>query len=141
MPIQKEQWDGIENELKSLFATVEFKFNERKITVQKQQIKENKFGLLVFIDGKISLKDMEWKGEQADPLVRQFWRKREKSLFSPSKVAEMTKRMGKKAKAEFISKGGWDKKIIHYDPVFNTASSLVRQFKKIEGLELAEEQK
>jgi ABC-type uncharacterized transport system substrate-binding protein len=65
------------------------------------------------------------------------WRRQTRAVYPPSKKKELIKTFGvREAKRVFPN---IDKVIEFWNPDFKTAASLVRQFKKIDGLELVAE--
>ena len=133
--ISKEQWVAIEEKLKSdWFPTVSFQFRKHEVSVSKERYSENRPCLVVYIDGV-------WKGvwtrgddEVYGPLVKLFWRKRTSAIFKPKQKAKIIKNFGKRKAKEYFPK--LDEVSVRWMPDFNTAASLVRQFKKVDGLTL-----
>lgn len=135
--ISKAQWEEIEERLKNrLFATVEFSYKGRRINVSKEWIAENKQSLIVYIDGIwcLGLQDSEHK--LFDPIAHEVWRKRSRQVYPPKEKARMVKGLGKRMARKILP--NLDKVIVMYMPDFSTAKSLVRQFKKLQGIELLE---
>lgn len=138
MSISKEQWAEIEERLKGFYVNVKFTLSGHEICIQKKLYKENQYALVVYIDGV-------WKGlwmsgdkdPVYDPIVKQVWRRRTRAVFSPSKKAELIKGFGKRRAKKYFSR--LDDVVEYWNPDFKTAASLVRQFKKIDGLELVAE--
>lgn len=138
MSISKHEWPVIEERLKSFYVNVKFTLSGHEITVQKVLYKENQYALCVYIDG--SWKGLWMSGDKDpvyDPIVKQVWRKRSRALYSPAKKARIKKSLGVRRTKEMFP--DLDKAIVMWMPDFSTAASLVRQFKKIEGLELVAE--
>lgn len=136
--ITNAQWQTIEANLTRVYAHQKFRLGVHEITVLKERVAENKFALIVYIDG-------QWKGlwmtpdkdPVYGPIVTQVWRKRTRKLYPPTQRQKLVKSVGvRRAKKLFPN---LDKTIEHWVPDFNTAKSLVRQFRKVDGLELAEE--
>jgi len=132
------QWIAIEEQLKGLFPSLTFSVDGHVISVRKHQKKENSYGLYVYIDGKINPeKCFLSKGKvDFDPIVKLVWRRCEKRLFSKAKVdLEFAQMKGSKKYKEGLRKEiGLDKTMVTYRYDFSTASSLVRQFRKIDGI-------
>ena len=136
MAITKEQWAKIQERLKSSFATMQFIVGEHTISVERRSVSESKTALAVFVDGKIEWKNaFDSDGGRPD-IITKVWRRRSKAIFPPAKKAKLLKNFGKRKAKEYFPK--MDEVMESYDPFFNTAASLVRQFKKIEGIELSE---
>ncbi len=132
--ITKEQWDKIENELTGMFASVKFQYGEHVLNVARVRTGEAKHELMVYIDGCIK---GAWHMPDSNgfiPVAKEVWRTRKKAKFSPQKKAKIIKSLGKRlARSTF---GDLDEVWIYYSPDFTTAKSLVRQYKKLEGLTL-----
>ena len=141
MGISKEQWAVIEEKLRGWFAKVSFEYEGHEILVQKELIRENVMRLVVYIDGAIKAKDsLDLDGTGFNPLVVLFWRRRERYLWTKEcreALVRYSKAIGKKRSKEV----GIDpeRKTVSYHPDFPSAKSLVRQFKKVEGLRLKED--
>lgn len=138
MAISNEMWEAIEKKLQGLFAEVVFEYKGHEITVQKGPLRENVRCLAVYIDGFIKCKDcVDLDKSGFDPLVVLFWRRRERQLFSKKYRAALvrySKAIGeKRSKKEGIDP---ERKVVSYHPYFTTSKSLVRKFKRVEGLTL-----
>lgn len=132
--ITKEQWQQIEEELKSMFCDVRINVQGHELLVRRAQVAEGRWELAVYIDGTIK-PIWGWPGhEDYLPLVETVWRQRSKARYSPKKQKEIIKIWGKRrAKKEWPD---LEEKVYWYDCIFKTASSLVRQYRKIKELEL-----
>ncbi|SIS88192.1 hypothetical protein [Neptunomonas antarctica] len=134
--ITKEQWDKIENDLTGMFASVKFQYGEHVLNVARVRTGEAKHELMVYVDGYIKGPWHIPDHKDFLPVIKDVWRIRKKAQFSPQRKAKMIKSLGKRlAKSTF---GYMDKVTIYYRPDFTTAKSLVRQYKKLEGLTLIE---
>lgn len=133
-----ERWAEIEKYLKQQrFLHLVFQVGAHKVNVHKNQIAENRLALLVYIDGQILGKDMVMAADDAPrEIVRKVWRRREFSVFKPSQRNRLEKGLGKRRALELFP--NLHAKRYMYVPDFNTAKSLVRQFKKVEDLQLLE---
>lgn len=130
--VTPEQWEQIEQELQGFYGKVTLKLQGRELTLVKSMYSENRLAIVVYIDGKYKPAWGLPEHKERDPFVDQIWRKRTKSLYPPKKKAKIIKVLGKRrASKEFEL----DKKYIGYVPVFNTAKSLINQYKKIKDLE------
>lgn len=135
--ISKDKWEEIEERLKNrIFASVEFSYKGRRITVSKESIAENKQGLIVYIDGSWCLGWQDSAHKLFDPITHEVWRKTSRQVYPPKKKARIVKDFGKRRAQELFP--SLDKVIVMYTPDFSTARSLVRQFKKLQGIELLE---
>jgi hypothetical protein len=132
--ISKEQWTGIENELAGFYPHMKFKYQGREISINRVKVKEGKYDLAVYVDGYIKGAWTNPKWESFDPIVKDVWRERKKAVYPPKEKARLIKAFGKR-EAKRVFKN-LDEVFISYEPTFTSAKSLVRQFKKLEGLEV-----
>jgi len=137
--ITKEQWAALEERLKRHWVSENLQYQGHEICIQKERLKENQYCLVVYIDGTWCGKWMDGTDETYGPLVKLFWRERKFAVHKPKAKAQLIKSFGKRRAREIFS--NLDKVIIHYAPYFATAASIVRQFKKVEGLTLKEPEK
>lgn len=132
--ISKEQWQEVEEELKGLFPTVKFRYQEHEVRVTRERKSESQTVLAVYVDGYIRGAWMLPSREGFDPIARQLWRTRTKGVYSPKMIKEIEKIWGKRqAKKRHPDLHG---KREYFDPYFVTAASIVRQYRKLDGLEL-----
>lgn len=131
MRISTELWQKIEENLTSSMASVKFQMESDVITVKRVRIKENRLALAVYINDQIVWKHGMQSDEQPE-LIRKVWRKRTVAAYSPVKKQKIIKSFGKRRAKELFP--SLDKVTTYYDPTFNTAKSVVRQFKKLDGL-------
>ncbi|WP_139203132.1 hypothetical protein [Amphritea atlantica] len=102
--------------------------------MRRELVKEGRFELIVYFDRTLSI-GWGWKtSDHYDPLTEVLWHKRTKSLYSPKKRAEIIKSLGKRNAKRLFPK--LEEHMEWYEPVFSTAATLVRQYKKVEGLSL-----
>jgi hypothetical protein len=134
MSITTEEWKQIEEELQGVFATACFNLEQVEIVIQRKRISESTTVLAVFLDGEIRPAWGFDSHEQNHPLVERVWRKRSRSIYSPKEKARIYKSFGKRAGKKYFPK--IEESQYWLDSSFTTAASLVRQFKKISGLEL-----
>ncbi|WP_293266765.1 hypothetical protein [Neptunomonas sp.] len=132
--ITKEQWDDIENDLTGMFASVKFQYGEHEIIASRERVGEGKYDLVVYVDGYIKGAWYMPDKEGFLPVIKDVWRTRKKAIYSPQKKAKIIKDLGKRLTKEVYLE--LDKTIVYYSPDFTTAKSLVRQYKKLEGLTL-----
>ena len=133
MSISKEVWQQIEDGLKSTFASAEFKLGNDEIHVTRVRLSESKTALAVYINGKIKGSDTGIT-KDAPEINQQVWRKRTRAKYQPKFKAQVIKIWGKREAKKRYS--DLEDKHVFFDPTFNTAASVVRQFKKIDGLEV-----
>ncbi len=131
MSISTELWQKIEENLTTSMASVKFQMESDAITVKRVRIKENRLALAVYINDQIIWKHGMQNDEQPE-LIRKVWRKRTVAAYSPVKKQKIIKSFGKRRAKELFP--SLDKVTTYYDPTFNTAKSVVRQFKKLDGL-------
>jgi hypothetical protein len=133
MAISKEQWGAIEKHLTGYFVSVIFKYGEFELTISRSRVSESKTSLVVYIDDMIK---GAWYLEENDrpSCIPDVWRKRTRAKYTTKSIKDAEKVWGKRrAKKDFPEL--YEKSEYHTCD-FTTAKSLVRQFKKLEGLEL-----
>ena len=133
MAISKEQWDKVESELAGTFGSALFKLGDHEISIQRVRKSESTTVLAVYIDGYIK---GEWhtKEETRPDCLEQVWRKRYISIYKQADIKQIIKIFGKReAKKRYPN---LNEKKEFLDCYFTTAKSLVRQFKRIKGIEL-----
>lgn len=140
--ITKDQWESIEAEMTYSWVNIKFNYKGHEVSVNRVKISESKTCLQVYIDGFIkgewtSFKDGEnGISEKAPAIITDVWRKRTIAKYGPKIKSQLTKIYGKRGvKKEYPD---LESKRVYYTPDFSKASVLCRQFKKLEGLELAE---
>ncbi|KPZ65697.1 hypothetical protein AN392_01245 [Pseudoalteromonas sp. P1-16-1b] len=133
MAITKEQWTEIEKHLAGLFSSVIFKYGEFEITVTRGRVSESKTSLVVYVDGVIK---GGWysKDNERPACIPDVWRKRTRAKYTTKSIKSFEKIWGKRrAKKEMPELY----EVTQYHTCdFTTAKSLVRQYKKLEDLEL-----
>lgn len=146
MSISKEQWKKIEAILTDPWFEMKFDLNGHEISIRRARKSESRTVLGVFINGEVKGKwaqnvaELDPADEFMNQVVKQVWFHKFHARFKAKDLAQLEKY--KKAvgvrrfKARFgdedPKKQGW-----HYlMPHFGTAATLVRQFKKIDGLTL-----
>lgn len=130
--ITKEQWTQIAGELKSYFCHVEFKYQETVITVTRERDGESKTVLSVYFDGEMRGGWGDEKSETYNPITRLFWCEKKHRLYSAKRAAQIEKEFGKRAAKKYFPE--LHKTISYWSPYFTASTSLIRQFKKAEGL-------
>ena len=133
MAITKEQWIEVEKHLAGLFSSVIFKYGEFEITVTRGRVSESKTSLVVYVDDVIK---GGWysKDNERPTCIPDVWRKRTRAKYTAKSIKSFEKIWGKRrAKKEMPELY----EVTEYHTCdFTTAKSLVRQYKKLEGLEL-----
>ncbi|MGL5007352.1 MAG: hypothetical protein ACRC53_08320 [Plesiomonas sp.] len=149
MTISKEQWKAIQTRLKAFMVHLEFSLNGHAITIQRVRKSENTTALAVYIDHKIK---GDWVGriDEISPddafincVVKQVWHHRFVASYNRKEIQQLEKvkkRIGVKRFKELYSTT--DPKTLGFTyltPYFGSAAVLMRQFKKIDGLQLVTE--
>ena len=150
MAISKEQWQAIAAELKKQWVQVNFKLHGHEITIRRCRKSESTTVLGVYIDGEIKgawmkqLDEIDPADEFMNKVAKQVFFHKFKAMYSKKQLETMAKhkrRLGVKRMKEMFGeapeKAGWT----YLVPYFGNCTALVRQFKKIEGLELVSELK
>ncbi|HDO1327608.1 TPA: hypothetical protein P2Q98_000221 [Aeromonas veronii] len=150
MAISKEQWQAIAAELKNLWVQLNFKLHGHEITIRRCRKSESTTVLGVYIDGEIKgawmkqLDEIDPADEFMNKVAKQVFFHKFKAMYSKKELETMAKhkrRLGAKRIKEMFGeapeKAGWT----YLVPYFASSTALVRQFKKIEGLELVSELK
>ncbi|WP_320152539.1 hypothetical protein [uncultured Tolumonas sp.] len=136
MPISKDKWKEIEDELKGYYlVNVKFKLGNDVISIARQRETESKTVLVVYINGKYSLQWQDEKHELFNPLTHKVWKKTSKRMMSQQKIAALKKKYGVRMFNQLYSKREQEAVISYFMPFFSSSRSLVSQFKKIDGLE------
>jgi hypothetical protein len=137
------QWEAIEKQLRGIFSEVKFRVDGHKVAVQRKFVAEGRSSLWVFIDGEIEWKNIMQDKETKlfDPIVERVWRPRVTHLVSPQKkkMLELKWKANRYSKRDIQAMKmivGFDKSFLSYLPDYSTARTLVRRFKKIEGIEV-----
>jgi hypothetical protein len=150
MTISKEQWKAIEAELKGSWVQVTFKLHGHEIYITRERKSESATVLSVYIDGAIKgvwmkqLDEIDPADEFMNKVVKQVhfhkfaakWNKKQLDHIAKFKRSFGVKE-ARKVFGTDPEKAGWT----YLVPYFGSSATLVRQFKKIEGLELVSELK
>ncbi len=148
MTITAAQWKQISDRLKCQYAQVEFSLNGHSIAVSRERKSESVSHLCVYIDGKIKgvwmqlLTEIDPADEFMNQVVKQVWFQKFKARYSKKQLAEIEKhkrRVGVKLFKEIFGEDQKSQGITILFPNFSSSAVLVRQFKKIDGLEYLEE--
>lgn len=138
MSVTKEQWAAVKETLKGLYFDVKFRLQTgEEITVNKRFIAENKMALVVWIDGE---RNPGWGFQNLDtfrPVVKQVWHRK---TFRPAakEVRRISALKGGKAYLKRKENQYLHKVVEYWECTFSTAAALVRQFSKIDSIELVE---
>jgi hypothetical protein len=139
----RAQWEAIEKRLRGIFGEVKFRVDGHEVAVQRKFVAEGRSSLWVYINGKIEYKHMmpDKETKLFDPIVERVWRPRVTHLVSPQKKKALELKWKAKRYSERDIQAmkmieGFDKHFLGYVPDYSTARTLVRRFKKIEGIEV-----
>ena len=135
--ITKEQWAAIEKEMSGGWVSIRFRYKGHEIGVSRERKSESTTVLTVYIDGVIKgawACSPDKKPDDMPEFLPQVWSTKTQSLYSPKKIAELEKSIGKRKAKQYFP--NLHAKVQIYMPYFSKASVLCRQFKKLEGLEL-----
>jgi len=133
MSISKDQWSEIETELQGFFPSIKFKLADDEIAINKVRVSENKFELVVYINGEIKGAWSQAHHERP-ACIEKVWKEKIRARYSPSAINKLEKEIGKRNAKKYVP--NLHEKYSYHLPYFSKASILIRQFKKIEGLEL-----
>lgn len=125
MAISAEQWKEIKQALSGIVGRVTFQYREHQLTVHVTQA-GRKLELVVYVDGELR---GEWVRETHElrPYLEEVWYRKECSRFTAKQ---------KKEYKGFMSKKELNEKIVVSLPTFPSPTALIRQYKKLDGLEL-----
>ncbi|RYM49140.1 hypothetical protein [Serratia proteamaculans] len=130
--ISKAQWQQITDDLQRVFCHVQFQYQGVTVAIVREHISESRSHLVVYFDNKLC-PGWGWKdSEQFNPMANVFWCQRKRRLYSPKRVAEVEKRMGKRKAKEYFP--DLHNSFCYLVPYFSSSSTLVRQFKKVPSL-------
>ncbi|HIF6161561.1 TPA: hypothetical protein ACX3IN_002518 [Vibrio parahaemolyticus] len=142
-PLSAYDWADIQSQLEGFLANVSFKYKGHKISVVREYQSESSSKLAVYIDdqikgawidlnfGKIGEVD---KPKERPGVIDDVWMLKTQARYDKKFIASVEKVWGKReAKKRYPDLHS--KRQFRW-PYFNKASSVVRQFKKLEGIEL-----
>ncbi|EHK2923190.1 hypothetical protein J7Y46_003019 [Vibrio parahaemolyticus] len=142
-PLTASDWQDVQSQLEGFLANVSFKYKDHKITVAREYQSESSSKLVVYIDdqikgawidlnfGKVGEVD---KPKERPAVIDDVWMLKTQARYDKKFIASIEKVWGKReAKKRYPDLHG---KRQYRWPYFNKASSVVRQFKKLEGIEL-----
>ncbi|MEG0010387.1 MAG: hypothetical protein RR721_20190 [Aeromonas sp.] len=150
MTISKEQWQAIEAELKGGWVRVMFKLHGHEILVTRERKSESTTVLSVYIDGAIKgvwmklLTDIDPTDEFMNKVVKQVYFHKFTKRYGKKDLenyARAKRECGAKFANNLYGKEPEKQGATYLFPAFGSSTSLVRQFKKIDGLELVSELK
>ena len=135
MGLSKEQQKQVTDHLQSaLFGSVEFEYRDIKVSISRRFVSESESRLFVYFDGEYRPSWGITSMDSFNPLTEKLWNKRTKAFYSPKKIAKLRKDIGIRALKKFLP--DFDKKQVWYEPCFKTSTTLIRQYAKLDDLEL-----
>ncbi|AYO18074.1 hypothetical protein D0812_27430 [Vibrio owensii] len=142
-PLTASDWADIQSQLEGFLANVSFKYKDHKISVVREYQSESSSKLAVYIDDQIkgAWIDLNFgavgevdKSKERPVVIDDVWMLKTKARYDKKSIASAEKIWGKReAKKRYPD---LHSKCQFRWPYFNKASSVVRQFKKLEGIEL-----
>lgn len=130
--ITKAQWEQITEELQGYFCLVRFQYQNTVISISRVRYGESRTFLAVYFDGKMAVDWGREDSEAYNPVTRLFWCEKKKRYYSAKRVAEIEKSLGKRSARKHFPK--LHESLSYRIPLFTNSTSLVRQFKKVDGL-------
>lgn len=130
--ITKAQWAQITEELQGYFYLVRFKYQNTVISISRERYGESRTFLAVYFDGKMAVGWGLEDSESYNSITKLFWCEKKKRYYSAKRVAEIEKSLGKRYARKHFPK--LHESLSYRVPLFTNSTSLVRQFKKIDGL-------
>ena len=110
-----EDWQEIEEKLKSLFLIVKLRCDEYEVSIKLQRINQFKNVIAVYVNGQIKA---EWMAKECEE-SRRFFRKVIKSTMS-RKQKDAFKKLPRKLQKEFEINSTYS----YYDPSWTSFKSL-----------------
>lgn len=150
MSISKEQWKAIEAELKGGWVQVKFKLHGHEIYITRERKTESTTVLAIYIDGAIKgtwmkvLENIDPADEFMNKVVKQVFCHKFHKRYGKKDLdnyAKAKRQCGAKFANELYGKDPEKQGTTYLFPAFGSSAALVRQFKKIDGLELVSELK
>ncbi|EKB28347.1 hypothetical protein [Aeromonas dhakensis] len=150
MSISKEQWKAIEAELKGGWVLVKFKLHGHEIYITRERKTESTTVLAIYIDGAIKgtwmkvLENIDPADEFMNKVVKQVFCHKFHKRYGKKDLenyAKAKRQCGAKFANELYGKDPEKQGTTYLFPAFGSSAALVRQFKKIDGLELVSELK
>ena len=132
--ITKEQWNEVETKLKQNYGYAHFRYQGTVITAYREFVKEGKSEIIIYFNNYCR---MSWGSkvlENYNPLTALFWSKRTRALHSAKEIKQIEKNFGKRGAKQYFPR--LHERLEYLLPMFSKSTVLVRQFSKIEGLEL-----
>lgn len=148
MTITAAKWKQISDRLKRQYVQMEFSLNGHSISITRERKTESTSHLCVYIDGCIKgvwmklLTEIDPADAFMNQVVKQVWFQKFKAMYSKKQLAEFEKckrQVGVKNFKEIYGADPKSEGITILFPNFSSSAVLVRQFKKIDGLEYLEE--
>ncbi len=142
-PLTASDWSDVQSQLEGFLANVSFKYKGHKISVVREYQSESSSKLAVYIDDRIK---GAWininfgevgevnESKERPAVIDDVWMLKTQARYNKKDITNTEKIWGKReAKKRYPD---LHSKLQYRWPYFNKASSVVRQFKKLEGIEL-----
>lgn len=129
----KEEWQKVEHALSGVYGRVKLKADGREVVFHRGQLKKNRLGIIVLVDGEIRWEAREPKNDHPDS---RYWRPSSRHLWTDSSRREM-KKMTKRA----LKRLGYDpdEKRHYFRPDWPNATAIRRHYQKtFQHIELME---
>jgi len=136
MAITKNQWDNIENTLKTGIP-VRFLYQGHEINVIKIHTRETRMAYVLTLDGRALVGFLNKEHKDYNPLSEIFLRKRSINPYARVARSIAKERGGKAYLKRKENRYLTEKSIDVIDTFFPTARTVIMHFRKIKGLELA----
>lgn len=130
MSITSDEWNVIEEKMAASICSILFQYQNHELNVCRVVIKETRLALAVYVDGKINWDWQRSDNENTPAFVSTIWRNRTHCFLDQKEYQNWRKAFGKRKADQ------WKKRqtVNYFDPFWNTAKTLCRQFKKLDGL-------
>lgn len=135
--ITKEQWQGIKEALQSSFCHVRFRYQNTEISVVRVWKSESRTALCVYFDNKLCLGWGHSGCDNYNPITEFFWFTRTRRCHSAKEVQKLEKALGKRYARKHLP--SLYESYSYRVPEFASSATLIRQFRKAEGLVLITE--
>lgn len=129
MPLTDEQWKEIESTISMPYGRVNLKCDGHDITAVMKQIKPMRFGIAVYLDGRINFKKLFDK----DEVAMKFYPLKTRSLFTGKERAaalEISKQRGLDKELKKLFKEKAEAKLSALYPYWSSAKAFCRHIRK-----------
>lgn len=129
MSITSDEWNVIEESMAGA-CSVLFTYKGHELNVHRVRQGETRLVLLCNVDGEVNPLWAFPGSSDIPEFIPDIWRLRTKCFLTQKDYQNWRKQFGKR-NADIQKKL---RTLTYYDPTFNTAKTLCRQFKKLDGL-------